>query len=220
MAEPSSEKGYDRLAPWYKTLEHLAFGSLLMESRIALLEHLPQVQTALVLGEGDGRFLEAFLTCQPHCQVTCLEQSSQMITKAVSRLKRTGLDAQVQFFQGDFTSFQLQPHAFDVIITTFVLDLFEDNTLRHLIPKLARSLEPEGFWYYADFHVPETGYATYRARLWLTLLYAFFRWQTNLQTCKLLDPEPFLEANGFTLLAEVYLSRDLLVTRLYRQNVF
>jgi ubiquinone/menaquinone biosynthesis C-methylase UbiE len=213
-----SEQGYDRLAAWYEILEQLAFGDLLMQARVALLRQLPPLHHILVLGEGDGRFLKTFLTLQPHCQVVCLEQSSAMIAKASSRLNQAGLGSRVQFLHGDFVTYQFEKTPFDMIVTTFVLDMFDGVTLRELIGKFAASLKPKGYWYYADFQVPAKGFAKQRARAWLTLLYTFFRWQTDLPTRHLVDPRAILERYGLTLLAELDSSRELLATRLYQKS--
>ncbi|CAN5812736.1 hypothetical protein BH24DEI2_BH24DEI2_23540 [soil metagenome] len=44
MSEAST-KGYDRLAPYYRTVEHLVFGRQLMHARTALWDELPPLET-------------------------------------------------------------------------------------------------------------------------------------------------------------------------------
>lgn len=64
-AEARGRRGYDRLGPWYEWVEWLRFGGRLQTWRTRLLDRLPTPRSALVLGDGDGRFLRALLD---HCE--------------------------------------------------------------------------------------------------------------------------------------------------------
>ena len=52
---------FDRLAPFYRTLEVLTFGRALWICRTRLLGDFLAVRRALVLGDGDGRFTAKLL---------------------------------------------------------------------------------------------------------------------------------------------------------------
>ena len=56
-----TEHGYDHLAKHYHFFEKLMFGESLTKARMALLDSIPDCCSALVLGDGDGRLLEALL---------------------------------------------------------------------------------------------------------------------------------------------------------------
>lgn len=56
MNKPS----FDGLAPWYFLLEKLSFGNQLQKCRLSQLEELKDATSVLILGDGNGRFLESF----------------------------------------------------------------------------------------------------------------------------------------------------------------
>ncbi len=216
----ASVKGYDRLAPFYEHLELLVFGSQLMRARTALLDALPPVKNVLVLGEGDGRFLSALLARQPACSVAVLEQSPKMVELAHHRLTPQQR-SRVTFFLGDAVSFALgsaggDAARYDLVVTAFFLDCFDEDGLGVLVPRLAAALEAGGWWYYADFATPPAGWRRLRAEGYLAALHAFFRWQTGLQTWRLADPTPLFE-RYLKSVKRLEHSHGLLTTRLYRR---
>ena len=71
---------FNAVAGHYRRLEYLAFGSHLERCRTALLPALdPSPRHALLIGEGDGRFLERFTRDYPDTQVDVIESSARMI---------------------------------------------------------------------------------------------------------------------------------------------
>ncbi|CAN5880874.1 hypothetical protein BH24DEI2_BH24DEI2_25120 [soil metagenome] len=170
----------------------------------------------MILGEGDGRFLERFLEGQPDCSVTVLEQSSRMVELARARLTSKQRE-RVRFLLEDAVTFRLNSACYDLIVTAFFLDCFTAQGLAHLVPKLAASLKPGGWWYYADFSTPPQGWRRVRGNAYLTAMHAFFRWQTGLQTWRLADPEPLFR-DYLRLLERRDLNHGMLTCRLYRRT--
>lgn len=210
-----SRTGYDRLAPYYAALEHLAFSTQLMRARTTLLDHLPPLEEVLILGEGDGRFLKALLERQLDSRVTVLEQSPRMIELA--RKKLTGIqEARVTFLAEDALTYTPEPCRYGGIVTAFFLDCFTEVELESLLPRLATGLGPGGLWYYVDFQVPSGGWRKARAQTYLTLMHAFFRWRTGLVSRTLVDPAPIFARLGLKLLEHKALNGDLLTARLYQ----
>ena len=212
-----SAKGYDRLAPYYAALEHLVFGTSLMQARTALLDTLPELEQALILGEGDGRFLYAFLRKQPGCHVTCIEQSARMVGRARRRLEPAQAE-RVTFLVQDALTFTPYLNAYDAVITLFFLDCFTEAKLNHLIPKLSNGLKPKGIWYYADFQMPEQGWRGVRGRWLLRAMHLFFRLTTRLEPRQLADPKPFFRENGLVLTEQRDLNFELLTAQLYKHG--
>ncbi len=56
---------FDRVAPFYRRLETLVFGGQLQAARCAFVREVSGSRRALLVGEGDGRFLEQLLRAQP-----------------------------------------------------------------------------------------------------------------------------------------------------------
>lgn len=216
MTHTNSRAGYDRLAAHYQTLETLTFGARLQQTRTALLPRLRHVKRVLILGDGDGRFLHALLTSNPHCQIDCLEQSSNMIEQTRKRLSPTDLN-RVHFIHTDALTYHPTPNHYDCIVTAFFLDCFTHPQLEFLVDKFMVGLKPDGCWYYADFFVPLSGFWRVRARVWLRVMYWFFRWQTGISASHLVNPDGLFVRAGLTCVAERFLSQRLLVARLYRR---
>ena len=56
---------FDRLARIYRWMELVTFGPLLGRCRYRFLEQLCNCRTALLLGDGDGRFAARLLAANP-----------------------------------------------------------------------------------------------------------------------------------------------------------
>ena len=76
MNKPS----FDGLAPWYFLLEKLSFGNQLQKCRLSQLEELKDASSVLILGDGNGRFLESFLKFNVKAKIDSLDISQKMIT--------------------------------------------------------------------------------------------------------------------------------------------
>ncbi|HET7538074.1 MAG TPA: class I SAM-dependent methyltransferase, partial [Candidatus Didemnitutus sp.] len=176
----SSPRSFDRLAGIYRALEFLAFGRDLEDARFAFLNRLHNRRSILVLGEGDGRCLERLVRAAPDAAIDCMDGSAGMIASASSRLANPDDRKRVTFWQVDLLAAELPPERYDAVITFFLLDCFNAEQARALIGRINRSLKPGALWLWADFTLPSHPLARLRARVWLFVLYLFFRWQTGL----------------------------------------
>jgi hypothetical protein len=77
------------------------------------------------------------------------------------------------------------------------------------------ALRAHARWLFADFALPASGLAHWRARAWLMLLYAFFRWETRLAARSLPPSEALLGVQGFRCTAERTLRHGLLRAAVY-----
>ena len=87
-----------------------------------------------------------------------------------------------------------------------------------LIRRVQASLRPGSHWLFADFVMPARGWARLRARIWLGLLYAFFRWQTGLSTRTLPDSERLLAEEGWRRETAFTLQGGMIRTAAYRRG--
>jgi ubiquinone/menaquinone biosynthesis C-methylase UbiE len=97
----------DALAPWYSTLEYLSFGSALLACRFRQLPHCRAAKSALMLGDGDGRFLKRFLREADQAEVDYVDCSGQMLALARSRLT-SEMRERVRFHK--LTAHEFQPY--------------------------------------------------------------------------------------------------------------
>lgn len=206
----STRVSFDGLARAYRLLEFLAFGRDLERARFAHLARLRECRSILVLGEGDGRCLERLVAAAPRAHVDCLDLSPAMLARAAARLAGSDAAARVTFRQADLLAADLRPAHYDAVVTCFFLDCFTARQAESVMTRITGSLRPGAQWLWADFHVPAAGFARWRARIWLGVLYAFFRWSTGIETRELPPVEPRLAAGGWVPVAELTLQRGLL----------
>lgn len=188
---------FDRIAPHYHRIERIFAGQALQRCRTALLDRIPPPRRILILGEGDGRFLEAFLHLHPQAEVTCIDASATMLDLARTRTRNAA--ARVDFIHADILAWKAPPSAFDLIITHFVLDCFRPDQLAAVVGKLAATATPGACWLLSDFRVPAAGPSNWLARGLLRVLYTFFRRAAAVPADRLTPPDPFLASAGFVL---------------------
>jgi ubiquinone/menaquinone biosynthesis C-methylase UbiE len=209
---------FDAVAPWYRTLERMAFGGDLQRSRVACLDEITAPKRALIVGEGDGRFLCELLRIHPGVEVDCVDASQRMLELAQKRVDEELGDRErrVRFLQHDITSWNPPEHHYDLIVTHFVLDCFPEMELSGVISKLARAATNDANWLLADFRVPRDGMARFRARVWLAAMYLFFRVTARIPANELIDPTPFMESGGFVLTRQHLFRKGMLKSEFWR----
>jgi ubiquinone/menaquinone biosynthesis C-methylase UbiE len=176
-------------------MERLAFGDALQRARTACLADAHEARRALILGEGNGRFLRELLRENATVEVDCVDGSARMLELARARI---GGDAhRVRFILADALDWRADRRDYDLVVTHFFLDCFEAPGVRALVDKLAAASQPRATWLLADFTIPGDRWRGWHARLWVSSLYAFFRLATGLRTRAIVDPAPLLEAHGF-----------------------
>ena len=186
---------FDRVARVYRLLELLTFGGALQRARVAQLDFdgAPRV---LVLGDGDGRFLQSLLERVPSAAVDVVEASANMIELARRRVPD---EAAVVFYQARIEDFEPQGD-YDYVVSHFFLDCFERSGIELIVEKIAGCLGRSGAWLVSDFQMPENGTVRrIRARVLLWSMYRFFRLAAKIEARKLADPAPILADRGFEL---------------------
>jgi ubiquinone/menaquinone biosynthesis C-methylase UbiE len=208
---------FDWLAPHYSWIEHVTHGELLNWCRTALLSELTSARRVLVLGEGDGRFLSALLLANSAAEVDVVDASPAMVTLAQKRVAAVpGAACRVQWHIADARTVELPVAYHDLIVTNFFLDCFPATELDPLIVKLARSLATGGQWLVGDFALPQRRAARVAAYVALAGMYAFFNLTTRIPAWRLVDPRPFLQAQGLTLEREKLRLAGFLSASLWR----
>lgn len=206
--------GFDRLAGIYRTLEHVAFGQALQRARLAYVSSLRDALDVLVLGDGDGRFLKALVTTSPHARIVSVDASAAMLQRAAAELTDDER-ARVTFIHADARTFDPGADTFDAIVTLFFLDCFTDGDVEHLVARLSPTLRPAGRWLFADFAIPDRGLARLAAVSIVSVLYAFFRWQTGIEARTLPHSEAALHKAGLYCVGEEEFRAGLIRSALF-----
>jgi ubiquinone/menaquinone biosynthesis C-methylase UbiE len=211
---------FDAIAPWYRALEAIAFGGVLQRSRVACLPEIGSPRRALIVGEGNGRFLCELLRGQPDLEVVSVDASERMLRLAEKRIRSefpSGIH-RVRFICADVASWSPPEHRFDLIVTHFFLDCFSGDRIADIVNKLWRAAMPNATWLLADFCMPAEGFARVRAGLWLAAMYRFFQITAGIEAKELEDPSPFLRAAGFALANQHLFRSGMLKSQLWRNT--
>jgi ubiquinone/menaquinone biosynthesis C-methylase UbiE len=203
----------DRIAWWYRWLEYLGFGRELERRRFQFLGEIGDARHVLALGEGDGRFLARLTAQNPNAAIDCVDVSARMLALARGRVPGD----RVSFRLADVRLTPLPCAEYDVVVTHFLLDCFEEPDLRAVAGRVAKAMRPKARWVVSEFRQPSQGWRATWARLWLGLLYWFFRVTTRLETRRLVDYHPILEGLGFRLEQQKTSRFGLLTSELWQR---
>lgn len=189
---------FDLVAPHYHWLETIAFGNALQRARTCWIDTIARPKRTLIVGEGDGRFLCELVRAYPKIDIDCIDASEAMLQLARARLRRMHPESfsRVQFIHEDILKWSPQK-SYDLLVTHFFLDCFPGREVEAVIAKLASATEPGAVWLIADFTIPRERFARAHARLWLRMMYAFFRAAAGIAANELVDPTPYLDGHGF-----------------------
>lgn len=194
---------FDLLAPHYRWMEAISFGRRLHQCRVAMLDRMTTRRRALVLGDGDGRFLAELIRVNSEVRVDAIDGSPAMIAAARQRVRMipSGIE-RVNFVTADARTVPLLADHYDLIVTHFFLDCFPQRQLVALVGRIAASLAPGGEWVVSDFRVPETQPARLFSQIALLGMYTFFRCVSGLSAGRLVDPAPLLRECGLQPIAD------------------
>jgi len=196
----------DFIAPHYWWIERLGMGHALERRRLWFLPEIGSARRALVLGDGNGRFLSAFVRRNPAVRAHYVDLSKGMLELA----RQTAGTERVNYENADARTIQLPPGEYDLIATHFFFDCFAESELEVLIGRIAKAAKPGARWVVSEFRD-----ASFGARLVVRFLYLFFRITTGLKTRTLVDHRPILQSHGFRL-TDAHQSR-LVVSELWER---
>jgi ubiquinone/menaquinone biosynthesis C-methylase UbiE len=211
-----TEPRFDRLAPHYAWIEAATFGGLLQWCRTALLDELTDARRVLVLGEGDGRFLAAFLESNRAATVDVIDASGAMIALAKRRIAPAD-SSRVQWHVADARRGEIPGASYDLIVTNFFLDCFPAAELEPLVHRLADRLASGGRWLVGDFARPDRPVPRFAANLALATMYLAFNLTTRIPASRLVNPRPLLQACGLELEREKHRLAGFLTASLWRR---
>jgi len=211
---------FDLIAPWFQTLESVAFGNSLQHCRIACLREIKSPRRVLLAGEANGRFLSELLQLHPEVEVDCLDASHRMLELARQRINRLmpGNAARVRFLHRDIKSWVAPKRQYDLVATHFFLDCFPEPDLSGIIKKLSGVAKDDATWLLSDFRVPHSLVARLRAQSWLATMYLFFRVTARIEASELIDPTPFMRHEGFVLERQQLSQNGMLKSEIWRKS--
>jgi ubiquinone/menaquinone biosynthesis C-methylase UbiE len=214
-----AQPNFDRIAAIYRWAEYISLGPLLQSTRTGLLDQLNNPRHALVLGDGDGRFLEQLLLRYPQCTAVAADISAAMLDKLRRRCLHSVPNAATRLTTLQRSALEIDPPpANDLIVTHFLLDCFSQSDVDALITRIASQLAPGTLWLVSDFALPANQLLRPFARLYIASLYAAFRLLTGLRVRQLPDTQSALQRNGMRRITCVTLLGGLLYTELWQRE--
>jgi hypothetical protein len=141
-----------------------------------------------------------------------------MIERASARLAGDPCCSRATFKRADVLSFAPEFGRFDAVATLFFLDCFDAAGVASIVARMNASLCPGALWLFADFALPQGGMARLRARVWLKLLYSFFRFTTGLGASDLPPSEDILARARWKRIAHRDIRRGLIRSAVYQRD--
>lgn len=203
---------FNRIARPYRWLEYLTLGRALEHARFRFLPQIAAQRSALVLGDGDGRFLDRLLRHNSALVADAIDDSSAMLQLLRQRAEHHPLLA---LHHADALTFIPPRSDYDLVVSHFFLDCFTDADLAILVPRIAAHTQPNALWVVSEFQIPANRLAL-PAKLFIRALYLAFRVLTGLRPTKLPDYATALEKAGFQRTAQHASLGGLLVSELWR----
>ena len=121
---------FDLLAPHYRWMEAVLAGDKLQKCRIHWLDSVRHCRRALLVGEGNGRFLEVCAERLPDAQFTVVDASPKMLREAEMRWRNAGGDNRATFIHATLPGLKLS-RSFDLVVTNCFFDCFNREQLPH-----------------------------------------------------------------------------------------
>jgi len=207
---------FDFIARPYRSLEALTFGGALQRCRTHFVPRLLDRRQALVLGDGDGRFLAGLLAANPHLQADAVDISASMLRLLRRRAEAATPNTSRRLRVHHTSALTFMPErSYDLVATHFFLDCLTQPELDALCRRLQPHLTPRALWLVSDFWIP-TGPMRWPARALIRALYLGFRLLTGLRTTALPDHAAALTAAGLNRIAHHHSFGGILTAELWQ----
>lgn len=217
---PGPVARFDRVALLYRVMEYLSFGPLLERCRFFHLPALLSCRRALVIGDGDGRFLARLLPANPQLHADAVDSSPAMLRLLAGRVAAMGAQDRLTTLCADARTSLPAASGYDLVVTHFFLDCLSAAEAEQLIARVRARLAPGALWLVSEFQVPAAG----RLRAWLArsviaALYAAFRLLTGLTVRQIPPWRESLALSGFHCEAARTWLGGLLVSELWASEL-
>jgi SAM-dependent methyltransferase len=215
MDAVSREQNFDLLARPYRWLEYATFGQALERCRYHFLPALTDARRALVLGDGDGRFLARLLRANPELEADVVDLSPAMLRLLDARLRPEDRQ-RIVLHQTDAREFAPPRTHYDLVAAHFFFDCLFQSDLNALVARIVPRLAPGARWVVSEFAKPRDRVSSVVGGRVVSALYGAFGLLTGLRLRSLPDHGAELVAAGFQLLMEEQWLRGLLVSQLWQ----
>ncbi len=186
---------YNNSAWFYDKLSALVYGKALVNAQVYLLDYITPRCRILIVGGGTGWILDEITRRQPAgLSITYIEISAKMMIR--SKKRNIGAN-EVIFINSPVEEVNL-PTDFDVVMSPFLFDNFNEATMHKVFTVMHHSLKKGGLWLNTDFRL------TGKWWQWLLLksMLLFFKLLCGIESTRLPDIEQCFRKYHYQLLAE------------------
>jgi ubiquinone/menaquinone biosynthesis C-methylase UbiE len=210
----SSPANFNHLAHIYRWAEWFTFGPILSQCRAEFIPAMKSQQSALVIGDGDGRFTARLLQQNSRIVVDALDASETMLQELTRRAAHHA--SRINTLNLDAREFIPPSHHYDLIATHFFLDCLATDEVARLAVRLREGVTEGALWVVSEFAVPHRRYAQLAARALVSALYSAFGMLTGLRVRQLPEHATALAQSGFRLMQRRERLGGLLASELWQ----
>jgi hypothetical protein len=207
---------FNRLALFYRWMEWFTFGPFLWRCRLAFLSEMQSQKSALILGDGDGRFTAALLKANSQIEVDAVDASAAMLRQMMLRAEHDAV--RVRTYCADARRLDFPSRKFDLIATHFFLDCLTTGEVASLAVDLRERMTSGSAWIISEFATPDTAFGKLFAGPLVSALYFAFRVLTGLTVRHLPDHRGALIEAGFVLSKQQNWLGGLLVSEMWKRS--
>jgi ubiquinone/menaquinone biosynthesis C-methylase UbiE len=173
-------------------------------------------KSALILGDGDGRFTARLLQDNPQIQVDAVDASEAMLRQLVRRAGANAVRARTR--SADARQLSFPAANFDLVATHFFLDCLTTAEIASLAKQLHGKMKPGATWVISEFNIPDSPFGRIIAAPLVSALYLAFRLLTGLTIRRLPDHRKALGDAGFVLSKRHSWLGGLLVSEMWERR--
>jgi len=201
---------YNNSAWFYDSLSRMVYGKALVNAQVYLLKYVFQNSSILIVGGGTGWILEELSTIHPSgLNITYVEVAANMM--ALSQKRNTG-NNNVVFINDAIENIALA-NAFDVIITPFLFDNFNEVTLKKVFASINGLIKKDGTWLNTDFQL--TG--KWWQNVLLKTMFVFFKMICGIEASKLPAIKQCFEGSGYKAIDKKTFFGDFIISEAYKR---
>jgi ubiquinone/menaquinone biosynthesis C-methylase UbiE len=185
-----------------------------------MLKYAGSAHKALVIGDGDGRFVSELALQNQKVEIDAVDLSRKMVDLTRKRIRDIlpPEPERINLVQADIRKLIPSRAPYDLIATHFFFDVFSNSQLSSVIDGISSWAAPDALWIVSEFDMPESAWGRIKARLWLKTMYAFFRFTTKLENQRLPCWRPLLRQAGFTRKLQATFENGFIVSELWQRG--
>jgi ubiquinone/menaquinone biosynthesis C-methylase UbiE len=202
---------FNNSAWFYDGLSRLVYGKALISAQVYLLQYILPNANILIVGGGTGWILDE-LTKIHHSglNITYAEVAPKMI--ALSQKRNIGNNHVV--FINDAIENVTLPSDFDIVITPFLFDNFNEQTTSKVFNHIHPLLKPCALWLNCDFQLS----GSWWQNILLKSMFLFFRIVCQIEASQLPDIEKYFATHDYKCIGRQTFYGDFIISKVYKKR--